>query len=166
MNIKGKYISFTIKGRKDKIRGIVLNLNKDWTLIKTCIDYTVDGYTIFRNINVKHEYGEFERRANKILLLKKYDYRKEPRIPIDSLPEIIAYIDKHHKLIQVDTKDGKAFDVLKLKYIENNIYFLDELLTNAKWRDVMEFKENIFRIISFDNDYLNSLKLITKFKKK
>ncbi len=165
MKFKGKYCSFNIKGRKDKISGIVLNWNDSWTLIRTCVDYRIDGYTIFKNENVEFEINEFEQRADKILKLKKYNYKTEPKIKINSLLEIIRYIDKNHKLIQVDTKDGKAFDVVKFKHFENDIYFLDEILADGKLRDVLEFKEKIFRVISFDNDYLNSLKLITKFRK-
>jgi len=165
MKYKGKLVSFSVKSRKAKLTGVVLDYNSNWTLIKRSCDYTLDGFTIFRNLNVEHYYGEFEIRANKILKLKGYDYKTEPKIPIDSLEEIINYINIHHQLIQVDTKDGYAFDVVKLKKYTGKRYLLDELMPNGKWRDEMDFAENIFRVISFDNDYLNSIKLITKFKK-
>jgi hypothetical protein len=165
MNYKGRFLSFKIKGRKSKISGVVLNWNKDWTLIRRCIDYSVDGYSIIRNKNLTFFYEEYEQRANKILKIKNYNYKSEPKIPIDNLLNIIKYIDKNYKIIQVDTKDGEAFDLLKFKYFENMTFYFDELLANGKWRDVMKFKENVFRVITFDTDYSNSLSLITKIKK-
>jgi hypothetical protein len=45
----GKFLSFQFQGRKDKISGIVLGHNGDYTFIRICIDYRLDGYTIFKN---------------------------------------------------------------------------------------------------------------------
>jgi hypothetical protein len=165
MKYKGRFLSFKIKGRKSKISGVVLDWNDEWTLIRRCIDYSVDGYSIIRNKNLTFFYEEFEQRANKILKIKKYNYKSEPKIPIDNLLKIVTYVDKNYKIIQVDTKDGEAFDLLKFKYFENMTFYLDELLANGKWRDVMEFKEDIFGVITFDTDYSNSLSLITNIKK-
>jgi hypothetical protein len=159
----GKVITFKFKGRKDNITGVVLNYNDTWTLVKRCVDYSLDGYTIFKNENVQYLTGEYEKRVTKILKLKKYSAAKERSIPINSLDDILPFIDKKYKLIQVDTKDGAAFDVVKYTGKKGDYYLLNELMPDAKWRDKLTFKEKVFRCISFDNNYLNSLALITKF---
>jgi hypothetical protein len=161
----GKFLTFKFIGRKDNISGIVLDYNDNWTLLRDCSwDYQLDGYTIFKNDRVEYLYGDFEKRATKILKLKGYNFKKEPKIPIDNLASIFNFISKKYKLIQLDTRKGDACDVVSYLGEDNSLYLFDELTTNAKWRYKLKLPEKECRFISFDNDYLNSLKLITKFK--
>lgn len=159
----GTVVTFKIKGRKDHITGVVLNYNDEWTHIRRCIDYSLDGHTIFRNNKVEYIIDDYEKRVKKILTLKKYDSKKERKIPLESLDKILSFIDKNHKLIQIDTSKGDAFDVVKYNGQKDLEYFFDELMPDGRWRYKLNFKESICKCISFDNDYLNSLSLITKF---
>ena len=99
----------------------------------------------------------------KILTLKNYNYLDEPIIPITDLDCILEYISKKHILFSLDVKDGDAFDVLKFRNKTRGKYNLDELMPNGNFRDMLCFSKTVFRVIGFDNDYLNSLKLITNF---
>ena len=89
----GKLYSFKFPRRKSEIRGVVLDYNKEWTLIKCINDYRTDGFTIFKNDKVEASQGEFEKLALKILKLKGYSPLKEPKIPIDTLDSILSYIN-------------------------------------------------------------------------
>ncbi len=160
----GKFFTFEFKGRKDNISGVVLDYNDDWTLLKNCVDYRLDGFIIFKNDKVEHYYGDYEKRATKVLKLKGYNFEKEPKIPIDNLESIFNFISEKYKLIQLYTRKGDACDVVSYLGEDNSLYLFDELTTNAKWRYKLKLPEKECRFISFDNDYLNSLKLITKFK--
>jgi hypothetical protein len=162
----GKFLTFQFQGRKDNISGIVLGYNDDYTLIRTCIDYRLDGYTIFKNEKVEFIHGDFEKRAARILKLKNYLPEKEPTIPMDALENILMYVGQQYRLIQLDTRKGNAFDVVEYTGRVGKLYQFDELTTNAKWRYKLQLPERECRFINFDNDYLNSLKLITKFKKR
>lgn len=163
-NLVGKFLTFIFNESKDPISGIVLSHNDDWILIKRCNDYQIDGFVILRTDTYsKYIQGEFELRAQKILSLKKYNHQKEPIIPISNLDNILEYISKNHTLFSLDTKDGDAFDVLRFSEKKNGKYNLDELLSNGNWRDKLSFSKTVFRVISFDSDYINSLKLITNF---
>jgi hypothetical protein len=158
----GKFYKFNFTGRKDDIYGIVLDFNDQWTLIKRVVDYYFDGYTIFRNIGVKYEQGEYERFASKVLS-KKYHQIKTIKVPLTSLEDILLFVDKGFKLIQLDMKDGKAFDVVRYVGVEDNNYVFDELTPRGKWRYKLKLTEKEIRYISFDNDYVNSLRLMANF---
>lgn len=160
----GKLFSFRFPGRKSGIQGIVLGFNQEWTLVRRVLDYTPDGFTIFKNEKAECRQGDDEKFAAKILKLKKYSHLKEPKVPIDSLEAILSYADKRHKLIQLDTRDGEAFDVVKYLGTKNSLYLFDELTTKAKWRYKLKLPKKEILYISFGNNYLNSLKLIAKFK--
>ena len=161
----GKYFTFKFIGRKYDISGVVLDYNDKWTYIRACNDYSLDGFTIFKNVKVDCYSGEREKMANKILKLKNYSYQNEPKINLSSLAEILDNVDKIYGLIQLDTRKGDAFDVVKYLGQTDSVYLFDELTTTARWRYKLELPEKECCFISFDNDYLNSLKLVTKFKK-
>lgn len=163
---RNSFFSFQFLGRKDKISGVVLDYNDHFTLIRRCDDYRPECYTIFQNKNVKLLSGEFEKRSARILKLKGYSPEKEPIVPLDNLENIFSFIDKHYKLVQIDTRDGLACDVLKYNGMKNERYLFDALNTNAKWSYKLELPEKECRVFHFDNDYVNSLLLITKFKKR
>jgi hypothetical protein len=160
----GKYFTFKFVGRKFDISGVVLDYNDDWTLIRVCTDYSPDGYMIFKNEKVEYCYGEKEKMATKILKLKKYAYQSDPKISLASLHEMLNSIDKKYRLIQLDTRKGDASDVVKYSGQVDSLYLFDELTTTAKWRYKLRLPEKECKFISFDNSYLNSLKLVTKFK--
>jgi hypothetical protein len=90
----GKLYSFKFPKRKDAILGIVLDFSEQWIAVRRLYDYSLDGYTIFRNDKVVYSHGEYERFASKILKKKNYAYLKEPRIPIDSMESLFSNIDK------------------------------------------------------------------------
>jgi len=161
----GKYLTFKFVGRKYDISGVVLNYNDNWTLIRACNDYFPDGFTIFKNEKVDFQYGEKEKMATKILKLRKYSYQDDPIITLDSLSEMLNFINNKFGLIQLDTRKGDASDVVKYVGQAGSLYLFDELTTTAKWRYKLQLPEKECRFISFDNHYLNSLKLVTKFKK-
>jgi len=160
----GKLYSFKFPKRKSEIQGVVLDYNDEWTLVKRTYDYSTDGFTVFKNDRVEAIQGEYEKFAEKILKAKNYSPSKEPKIPIDRLDSLLSYVDKKYNLIQLDTSDGEAFDVVKYLGIETNLYLFDELTTRAKWRYKLKLPAKEIKYISFGNDYLNSLKLVTKFK--
>ena len=159
----GKYFTFKFSGRKSDISGIVLAYNENYTLIRTVVDYTPDGYTIFKNEKVEHFFGDHEKFATKILKLKNYSSDEEPNIPIDTLDNIFTFISDNYQLIQLDTRKGDASDVVRYLGQDEKFYLFDELTTTAKWRYKLRLPERECRFISFDNNYLNALKLITKF---
>ena len=162
----GKYFTFKFVGRKYDISGVVLDYNDEWTYIRTVEDYSPNGFTIFKNKKVEYYYGENEKMATKILKLKNYIYKNEPSIALSSLDQILNSIDNKYGLIQLDTQKGDASDVVKYLKQVDSLYLFDELTTLAKWRYKLKLQEKECRFICFDNDYLNSLKLVTKFKLK
>jgi hypothetical protein len=160
----GKLLAFKFVGRKYDIIGVVLDYNEDWTLIRNCAEYFPDGFTIFKNVKVDYYYGEKEKMATKILKLKKYSYENDPKITLGSLDEMLNSIDKKYGLLQLDTRKGDASDVVKYLGQADSLFLFHELTTTAKWRYKLQLPEKECRFISFDNSYLNSLKLVTKFK--
>ena len=158
----GKFYQFKFPGRKEEVYGIVINFNSEWTLIKRAYDYSTDGFFLFKNDKVEVLKGEHEKFADKVFKLMKYSTLKESKIPMDSLDTILTYISKRYKLIGIDTKDGRGFDVVKYIGLKDGLYHCHELTRMAKWRYKLQLPEKEIRYIGFDSDYLNALKLVVK----
>lgn len=161
----GKFLSFRFKGYKKTLSGIVLNYNDDYTLIRASGDYRLDGYTIFKNQDVEYLQDDYEKRAARIFKLKNYQPEKEPAIPIDDLDNIFTYLNQHYQLMMIDLPKGDAGDVVSYTGKVGKMYHFQGLTVDGKWKYTFKFQEKSCRYIHFDNDYLNGLKLITKFKK-
>jgi hypothetical protein len=158
----GKFLSFKFVGRKHNISGVVLDYNDDYTLIRSCTDYMLDGYIVFRNLKVEYFQGDYEKRATKILKLKKYSFKESLKISLESLDQIFSYINKKYGLIQLDNRKGDASDVLRYLGQSDEVYLFDELTVDAKWRYKLRLPEKECRFICFGNDYLKSLKLLAR----
>lgn len=59
----------------------------------------------------------------------------------------------------------KTFDVGSYLGFNSDLYVFDDLAAKAKWRYKLRLHGAAIRYISFANEYLNSLKLVTRFKK-
>ncbi len=86
-----------------------------------------------------------------------------PKIPLDNLDNILANVNRKYRLFSIDHLDGEAIDVVRYLGKKNDLYNFDGLTTRAKWKWKLKLAEKEIRYINFDESYVNSLKLVTKF---
>jgi len=161
-------ISIKFSDRKEIIYGFVLDYNDDWTLMKyNPVDYVMDGYLLFRHKNiVGFRRDEEEEFREKVIRLKKIGSKGKEIIPIDNLETILKFLTKKFGVFQFYAKSEKACYLGRLKSIDSKKLIIDFLDPKGKWSQTMKFRPGDIRIIQFDNDYINSLKLIAKQKRK
>ena len=95
------------------------------------------------------------------ILKKKYgSEKKSAPIELTELGEILTNIQQSYRLLQLDNKKGDAFDVVKYLGNEKSLYVFRELTVNAKWGFELRLPAKKISVISFGNDYLDSLLLI------
>jgi len=160
----GQLISITFTDREDPIAGFIVDYNEDWTLMKyNPVDYIIDGYMIFRHINIEG----FQRLANerfkeRVIKLKGLEPTDKDIIPLTDLSTILRYLTDNFGLFQLYTKSERVCYVGRLKTIDRKKLVIDSISTKGKWDGHMHFKTDDIRVIEFDTDYINSLKLILK----
>jgi len=158
---KGQLLAFKLKERKDLISGIVLDNQNGWTLIKRCVDYRIDGYCLIRTSLITHQFfGDKEKLTSKIIKKKYGVAKKSVPIGITDLDEMLANIQKNYHLIQLDNKKGDAFDVVKYIGNKGSLYVFRELTIAGKWRFRLKLPAKEITVVSFGNDYLDSLLLV------
>jgi hypothetical protein len=119
------------------------------------------GYTILKNKNVKsiiqdkdHEFTE------KVIKLKGLKTSAEEIIPLKDLPSIINFLADKYEIFQIAKKSDKAVYLGKLIELNEEELVIDFMGTEGEFEGEMSFKLDKIRVIEFDTDYINSLKLI------
>jgi hypothetical protein len=142
--------------------GHVLDYSDDWMLLRNCpVDFVVDGYFIVRNKNIKEVVrGEDEKWREKVIGLKKV--KAAPKIPLTDLTSILKTLTKKYRVFSVHTKEDDVCWLGRLNRIEDKLVIIDDLTPKAKWDGQFKFKEGEIRVVEFDSDYVNSLKLLAK----
>jgi hypothetical protein len=161
-------ISIEFEDKKDVFSGFLIDWTEDWILLKNNpVDFIIDGYTILKNKNVKsiiqdkdHEFTE------RVIKLKGLKTSAEEIIPLKDLYSIINFLASKYEIFQITKKSDKAVYLGKLIEINEEELVIDFLGTEGEFDGEMSFKQNKIRVIEFDTDYINSLKLIVDEKKK
>ncbi|MDI5898158.1 hypothetical protein [Flavobacterium yafengii] len=154
--------------KKDVFSGFLIDWTEDWILLKNNpVDFIIDGYTILKNKNVKsiiqdkdHEFTE------RVIKLKGLKTSAEEIIPLKDLYSIMNFIATKYEIFQIAKKSDKAVYLGKLIDLNEKEVVIDFLGTEGKFEGEMSFKQNKIRVIEFDTDYINSLKLIVDEEKK
>jgi hypothetical protein len=171
-NIMEKYlrqlISIEFDDKKEIFSGFLIDWTEDWILLKNNpVDFIIDGYTILKNKNVKsiiqdkdHEFTE------RVIKLKGLKTSAEEIIPLNDLPSIIKFLANKYEIFQITKKSDKAVYLGKLIELNEKELVIDFLGTEGEFEGEMSFKLNKIRVLEFDTDYINSLKLIVDEEKK
>ncbi|MBF4471530.1 hypothetical protein [Flavobacterium sp. HJJ] len=161
-------ISIEFEDKKDIFSGFLIDWTEDWILLKNNpVDFIIDGYTILKNKNVKsiiqdkdHEFTE------KVIKLKGLKTSAEEIIPLKDLTSIIFFLADKYEIFQIATKSDKAVYLGKLIELNEEELIIDFMGTEGEFEGEMSFKLNKIRVIEFDTDYINSLKLVVDQEKK
>ncbi|MFV8348002.1 hypothetical protein [Flavobacterium sp. ZB4P13] len=160
-------ISIEFDDKKEIFSGFLIDWTEDWILLKNNpVDFIIDGYTILKNKNVKsiiqdkdHEFTE------RVIKLKGLKTSASEIIPLKDLSSIINFIADKYEIFQIATKSDKAVYLGKLIEQNEEELVIDFLGTEGKFEGEMSFKQKKIRVIEFDTDYINSLKLIVDEEK-
>jgi len=164
----GQFISVKFTDRKTPIYGYVVDYNDDWTLMKyNPVDYVIDGYIIFKHKNIECFCRDTtEKWKEKVINLKGLQPTDKDIVPLDDLETILKHLTENFGVFEVYKKSEKVCYLGKLQSINDKELIIDYLDTEGKWDGQMKFKTSAIRVIEFDTDYINSLKLVSTIKKK
>lgn len=163
-DLKGKFVSFKYRDRKDIISGYLIDFNDDWTLIKyNPVDYVIDGYLILKSDKIlKYKREDYEKFREKVLKAKNLVLSDKDIFPITDLSETLKLISDRFGAFKIEKKDGTVCFIGRfIKMTKENI-IIQEIDTKAKWVEKDKHKFKSIRTIEFDSDYINSLIIYNK----
>jgi hypothetical protein len=155
-------ISIEFQDKKELYTGFLIDYSDDWILIRNNpIDFIVDGFIILRNKNVEQIHRDEELEfTEKVIRLKGVKTNAEDIIPIKDLEAIIRYIDTKYGVFQIAKKSAKSAYLGKLIALNNEELTIDFLNIRGEFGGELSFNPDKIRVIEFDTDYINSLKLL------
>ncbi|MFI0490850.1 hypothetical protein [Flavobacterium sp.] len=155
-------ISIEFEDMKNIFSGFLIDYTEDWILLKyNPVDYILDGYVILLNKNIKSiDRDESEEFTEKVIKLKGLKTNASEIIPIKNFSTILHFLNDKFEIFQIATKREKAAYLGKLIEVNDEELIIDFLETRGKFGGELSFNPNKIRVIEFDTDYINSLKLV------
>ena len=158
-----------LAGWKTDAVGLWLAENDDWLLLRHIpIDYVIDGYVLVAKEHIASRKPHRDRKqVEKVLKLKGIQSEIPPSFIFLKLLDMMRWVERHYGLVEFTDEEECSFfgwvneaDAVHL--------WVDTLSPNCtlQVRDSGKppFVISEIQLISFDNDYFNSLKLLWQHK--
>jgi hypothetical protein len=161
-------ISIAFTDKKEIFTGFLIDYSDEWILLKNNpVDYIIDGFVILRNKNIESIERDHDLEfTEKVIRLKGLKTNAEDIIPIRDLSTILNFIKNKYGIFQIVKKSPKSVYLGKLIEINNEILTIDFLDTKGRFGGELSFNPEKIRVIEFDSDYINSLKLVAEENEK
>lgn len=161
-NYLRQLISIEFEDRKEIFTGFLIDYTDDWILIKNNpVDFIIDGYVILKNKNIKSITRDSDNAfTESVIRLKGLKTNSDEIIPLRDLSSILTFITNKYEIFQIAKKSEKAVYLGKLIKLDDEELVIDFLETRGKFGGELSFNPNKIRVIEFDTDYINSLKLL------
>nr|WP_198999857.1 hypothetical protein [Flavobacterium sp. ASV13] len=153
-------IEFTDK--KELFTGFLIDYSDEWILLRNNpVDFILDGFVILKNKNIEAVHRDQDLAfTEKVIRLKGLKTNAEDIIPIRDLSSIINYITNKYEIFQIAKKSAKSAYLGKLIALTDEELTIDFLDTKGQFGGELSFNPEKIRVIEFDTDYINSLKLV------
>jgi hypothetical protein len=157
--VNGLMYNFSLKGRKEKIQGIVIDTGIEWIKLKyNPVDFIIDGYKIIRKKYINSFYREKDILfVEAVLKAKKITFSEENQIPLDSIESIFKYLYENQIIFQFDLNDPNVCFIGRISSLKNKSFVIKNLDTSGQWMEERSYRYDTIRTIEIKNDYLNSL---------
>ena len=155
-------IAIEFQDKKEIFTGFLIDYSDDWILLRNNpVDFILDGYVILRNKNIEAVHRDQDLAfTEKVIRLKGIKTNAEDIIPIRDLNSILKFIDGRYGIFQISKKSAKSAYLGKLIALTDEELTINFLDTRGQFGGELEFNPEKIRVIEFDTDYINSLKLI------
>lgn len=163
-NYLRQLVSIEFLDKKEIYTGFLIDYSDDWILLKNNpIDFIIDGFVILKNKNIERIYRDQDHEfTEKVIRLKGLKTNAKDIIPIRDLASIISFVDKKYGVFQIAKKSATSAYLGKLIQLNNEELIIDFLDTKGQFGGELSFNPEKIRVIEFDTDYINSLKLVAQ----
>ncbi|WP_347049987.1 hypothetical protein [Flavobacterium olei] len=155
-------VEIEFQDKKEIFTGFLIDYSDDWILLRNNpVDFILDGFVILKNKNIEAVNRDHDLAFNeKVIRMKGLQINSEDIIPIRDLASIMKYVSEKYGIFQLAKKSSKSAYLGKLIEFTDEELTIDFLDTKGQFGGELSFNPEKIRVIEFDTDYINSLKLI------
>jgi len=155
-------VEIEFQDKKEIFTGFLIDYSDDWILLRNNpVDFILDGFVILKNKNIEAVNRDHDLAFNeKVIRMKGLQINSEDIIPIRDLASIMKYVSEKYGIFQLAKKSSKSAYLGKLIDFTDEELTIDFLDTKGQFGGELSFNPEKIRVIEFDTDYINSLKLI------
>lgn len=159
-----KYINKTVEFRlvnDEIIKGILIDYSDDWTFLHyNPVDYVLDGYVLIRNSQIDSYRKINSRIENEIFKIKMGLETNENFIAINLNDNFFDFFYINKLVFSIETSD-RNFIIGKIITMDEKGIEIRLLDSKGKWLKERKIQYKKINKIEFNNDYINSLLLVT-----
>ncbi|MBE8727097.1 hypothetical protein [Flavobacterium hungaricum] len=150
--------------KKEIFNGFLIDYSDEWILLRNNpVDFILDGFVILRNKNIQAVNSDQDLAfTEKVIRLKGLKINSDDIIPIKDLASIINYISEKYGIFQIAKKSSKSAYLGKLIELTDEELTINFIDIRGQFGGELSFNPEKIRVIEFDTDYINSLKLIVE----
>ncbi|HTG65717.1 MAG TPA: hypothetical protein VL859_05030 [Flavobacterium sp.] len=163
-NYLRQLVSIEFLDKKEIYTGFLIDYSDDWILLRNNpVDFIIDGFVILKNKNIERMYRDSNHEfTEKVIRLKGLKTNAKDIIPIKDLASIVNFLDKKYGIFQIAKKSATSAYLGKFIRMNDEELIIDFLDTKGQFGGELSFNPEKIRVIEFDTDYINSLKLVAQ----
>lgn len=163
--VKYRVEKFKLIDWEDAITGLIIAENKDWILTKAIsADYVVDGYNLINKRYIEERLREkHEKQVERVLKLKGITIDVPQAFKFGDTVTLLSWVENKYEFFafQDDIETESFYG--KVNRFEEDMLTIDFINANGiEKKNWHHFDIEKIRIICFDSDYFNSIKLLWK----
>lgn len=159
-----KVETFIIKDWEDAETGLIIEENEEWVLMKHIpVDYLIDGYKLIRKSAIEERvHSSIETNIERVLKLKKINTNKPANFKFGDTLSLLKWTEANYEILEFQDDSESELIYGKLKRVEGDDFTIDFINADGTVDPLFdyEFSLEAIRIIAFDSDYHQSIRLL------
>jgi asparagine synthetase A len=161
-----KVETFLLEDWEETETGLIIEENQEWILVKHIpVDYLIDGFKLYRkSAIVERVHSTIEENIERVLKLKKVAVDKPDNFEFSDTLSILKWSEANYDILEFQDDSESELIYGKLKRVEGDDFTIDFINADGTVDPLFdyEFSLEAIRVISFDSDYHQSIRLLFK----